>query len=258
MMKEKLAKGLLTAIVIVVPVTVSAGELRIPVGAQAETITETKEVTTVTPAPNGISPNGAGGGNTTTNTKTTTKKSDPKKEGDLAGLGFGVALGGVFRSQTDIISTAVQNNTLRVSDGDKSSLGFWLETHYFFGIDPWLEANKYNTGRKVKVKDPVTKKESEQDVTAKIYRYGVGPFVAAQASDDNKVIKSLGIGLMFGARRERDSTNSFNIGIGYAATKINVLTDGLVINQPLPNGITEATTKSKIVGAPFLITSFSF
>ena len=161
---------------------------------------------------------------------------EPEKQGDLAGLGFGIALGGTFRSTTDINSTTVENNTIRISDGDKSSLGFWLETHYFVGV-----------GSSVLAKDGT-----------QIYKYGVGPFVGAQASSDNKIIKSLGIGIMFGARRATDSTNSFNIGIGYAATQINVLTDGLVVNQPLPTGITAATTRTKIVGAPFIITSFSF
>jgi hypothetical protein len=160
----------------------------------------------------------------------------PKVEGDLSGLGFGVALGSSFRGSTDIISTTLENNVIRVTDGDKTSLGFWLETHYFFGLD-----------------DGVTAKDG-----SKIHKYGLGPFVAAQASSDNKVIKSLGLGVMLGLRRTENSTNSFNIGVGYAATQINVLTDGLTVNEVLPSGVTTVNTKTKIVGAPFVITSFAF
>ena len=159
--------------------------------------------------------------------------------GSLEGLGFGVAIGASWYPENNVVSTIVQNNVLRLSSGGRSDVGFWLETHaWIFSI----------TTASVK------KDGKDEQVTTQ----ALGPFVGVQLGSDNKIVEALGLGIMYGVRIRPDSDQSINIGIGYSAHQISVLTDGLVLNQPLPLGITSATTRSKYVGAPMLITSFSF
>jgi hypothetical protein len=157
--------------------------------------------------------------------------------GNLEGLGFGFALGATYFSEENVKTAVAQQNIVRVTDGDRAALGFWLELHHFWG---WGTP------------------DGKDDRGMPSYPYGLGPFLAVQLNGDRTVLQSIGVGFMVGARKEKSSTNAFNLGIGLSVSQINVLSDGLVKNQPLPSGFTDVTTKSKVVGGVFLITSFSF
>jgi hypothetical protein len=171
----------------------------------------------------------------------------PAPLGDLQGIGFGVAIGVTDYPENNVVSTAVQNNVLRLTDGGRSDIGFWLEMHHFWGLGTPEQAP---AGTQIQSESGVIK--------AKVYSQGWGPFVAVQLGTDEKVIQAVGIGLMWGVRLREGSDTSINFGIGYSAHQISVLTKGLALDQPLPAGITSATTKNKIVAAPMIITSFSF
>lgn len=121
-------------------------------------------------------------------------------------------------------------NLVRVTEDDNTEVGFGLETHYFVLPEAsFLGINSIPSGR-----------------------WGIGPYVAVTASDE-EVIHTLGGGLMLGFRRgatvdatnpERPkvdaSPNSFNIGIGVAVDpNVKVLGAGFKANQPAPAGETQ-------------------
>jgi hypothetical protein len=164
----------------------------------------------------------------------------------LSGINFGVAIGVSYYPENNVVSTTLQNNVVRMENGGRSDIGFWAEVHAFSGLG---------------TPEPAPKDTAVVDASGnprKIYRQGWGPFVAVKLGADSKVLQAVGVGLMYGIRLTEDSDHSVNFGLGAAANQISVLTTGLTLNQPLPAGITAATTRNKIVIAPMFITSFSF
>lgn len=162
--------------------------------------------------------------------------------GDLSQFGFGVALGVAFNPKVNVANTTVQNNVLLLTGGSRQDIGFWASIHYFWGFGTPTPANDKNG-----------------QSTPGAYPYGWGPFIGVQlGGTNNTVVEALGAGLMIGARISPDSTNSLNIGFGYAARHISVLTNGLSFDQTLPAGVTSATTRDIVVGAPIIVASFAF
>ncbi len=108
----------------------------------------------------------------------------------------GVQLGAGFSLTLDvgrndrIGSAELVNDIVRVRDSNNSRARIMLETHYFFTPPhPFLGVS------------------GEQKM------WGYGPFVAIQGGDD-EIIQSVALGAMIGFRRAKDSTQSFNLGIG--------------------------------------------
>jgi hypothetical protein len=166
----------------------------------------------------------------------------------IAGVSFGVAIGATLYPQKNVTTAAVQNGVVAVTNSDTKSLGVWGELHYFWGLGP--HSLDPSTSEKCLPSDPLDCGR----------RFGMGPFIAVQAGSgaNSNVIQALGGGIMVGGRRTSSSTNSINVGIGYGFSQINTLAGGITEGRALPTGVTAVTTKTKLVGAPFIITSFSF
>jgi hypothetical protein len=109
-----------------------------------------------------------------------------------------------------------------------------LESHYFF-----LPNHSFF--------DAVPEKE-----------WGFGPFIALQPGTDN-IVDAASAGLMIGFRRGKDSSESFNIGLGVVVDpNSRILGEGLVANQPLPSGETDVRYEQKAKYGFIVLTSFSF
>ena len=88
--------------------------------------------------------------------------------------------------------------------------------------------------------------------------WGWGPFVAVQPGE-GEIIDAVAAGLMVGFRYSRESSNSFNIGIGYIVDpNTQILGEGIVANQPLPEGETEIRFRETSQHGLLIMTSFSF
>lgn len=88
--------------------------------------------------------------------------------------------------------------------------------------------------------------------------WGHGPFVALQPGTD-EIIEAIGIGWMIGLRRDKDSSSSWNIGIGYVVDpSVNTLGDGMIENELLPEGESQIRYKERSQDGIFLIASFNF
>lgn len=88
--------------------------------------------------------------------------------------------------------------------------------------------------------------------------WGWGPFVAVQPGE-GEIIDAVAAGLMVGFRYSRESSNSFNIGIGYIVDpNTQILGEGIVANQSLPEGETEIRFRETSQHGLLIMTSFSF
>jgi hypothetical protein len=150
---------------------------------------------------------------------------DPKQ------LGIGVGVGAMFLDDTNIKDTTIENGIVRVTSEEDVNKSVWLETHYLI--------DKYRFG-------PYT---------------SWGPFLALQVGSENDVFDSIAFGVMVSWKRtpisDTGNKNAFNIGVGWASTKVDVLGDGIEENQSLPTGIESVRTKEIDTGGPVLMFSFS-
>lgn len=88
--------------------------------------------------------------------------------------------------------------------------------------------------------------------------WGHGPFVALQPGT-NEIIEAIGIGWMVGFRKEKGSSESWNLGIGYVVDpSVQILADGIIANQALPEGETDLRFKRTSQNGIFLLASFNF
>jgi hypothetical protein len=162
---------------------------------------------------------------------------EPPSTSKFAGLNLGIGLSLTidigFKGR--VKSASVVNGVVRVDSENNDVPRVLLETHYFFlpGKDIW---------------------------GVKQGNWGVGPFLAIQSGSDN-VIQSYGMGVMLGFKRtsDKDSSSSFNIGLGAMCDpNVQVLGDGIEENQPLPAGETAVRYKTTSKWGVVLLTSFSF
>lgn len=73
------------------------------------------------------------------------------------------------------------------------------------------------------------------------------------------LIEAIGVGLMIGFKRGKDSAQSFNIGIGAIVDpSVKVLGDGIRQDEPLPQGETQIRFKHTDQWGFLIITSYSF
>jgi len=153
------------------------------------------------------------------------------------GLGFGVALSYThdLGKRNRVVDASIVNGVVRVNEENNDIVRFMLETHYFF---PFTSDHWYGDKGKG----------------------GWGPFVAFEpASDGGGPIRSIGAGIMFGWRRDKARSDSFNFGIGAIMdSSVKVLGDGVRENEPLPSGETEIRYKKTSQGGLLLLLSFAF
>jgi len=162
---------------------------------------------------------------------------EPDKTREFAGLSFGVGISATFDlGENDRVSAAeVVNDIVRVTDKDNVRARIMLESHYFFKPEKAF---------------PLTGTESE--------KWGYGPFIALQPGTD-EIIESIGFGLMVGFRRDEDSDQSFNIGLGVAYDpNTQTLGADVIDGQPLPAGETDVRFLEQDQVGLLLLTSFSF
>lgn len=163
------------------------------------------------------------------------------RENVLEGLGFGLGIALTYDvgSNDRVKSAQLVNNIVRVTDQENVTARFLLESHYFFTPD----RNFLGLDSK---------------------DWGIGPFIALEAGSD-PVIQAMGAGLMVGLRRPNDEPNkpkskqSFNFGLGFIYDlDSQLLGEGIIANQPLPEGETEIRFRNKEQFGILALTSFSF
>ncbi|WP_109356537.1 hypothetical protein [Sphingorhabdus sp. EL138] len=153
-----------------------------------------------------------------------------------AGIGFSYDLG----SNDRVSEAELVNGVVRIKKSDNVQARLMLESHYFFTPKFDLFSLK-NSGQ-----------SSDDNM------WGFGPFVAIQPGGDN-LIEAVGGGLMFGFRRSKKSTESFNLGFG-VLYDINskTLGDGILPNEPLPMGETEIRFREQEQSGFLIMSSYSF
>lgn len=159
---------------------------------------------------------------------------------EFAGINFGVGISLTHDiGNNDRISSAIldENGIVRVSKDQNDIARIMLESHYFF--------------------EP---RDSDMNFLGIVegINWGHGPFVSLQPGT-NEIIEAIGIGWMIGFRRSKDSSSSWNIGIGYVVDpNVQVFADGIAENAPLPNGETQIRFKETSQHGIFLMASFNF
>lgn len=159
---------------------------------------------------------------------------------DFAGISFGVGISLTHDiGNNDRVESAIidPNGIVRVSVETNDVARIMLELHHFF---------------KPKTQDWKFLGVIPGD------EWGHGPFVALQPGTD-EIIEAIGIGWMVGFRKEKGSSESWNLGVGYVIDpSVQTLADGIVANQALPQGETELRFKKMSQGGFFILASFNF
>jgi len=172
------------------------------------------------------------------------------KFGFSFGLGVSVDLDGGDRVDEAVLD---ENGIVRVKKESNEVPRLFLETHYFFeGKQKYYVAG----GSECPAGSITPCRDKRLPAT-----WGHGPFVGIQSSDD-EVLDAFALGWMFGFRRNGVTTtsdNSFNLGIGLLIDRqVKTLGDGIVANQPLPDGETEIRLKEESRLGAVVVASFSF
>ena len=153
------------------------------------------------------------------------------------GLGFGMTMdfGSARADEAELIDGIV-----RVTKRTNHRPRMLLETHYFWKAR--TEARTVTLGGTT--------------LTIDAAHIGWGPFMAIQTSDE-EVVEVFAGGLMVGLKKAGQS--SFNIGFGIALDpSAKALGDGIMPNEPLPQGETEIRFKEEPRWGPLVLVSFSF
>ena len=159
---------------------------------------------------------------------------------DFSGINFGVGISVTHDLGTsDRIKSALldENGIVRITKDQNDVARMMLETHYFF--EPNLNDKSFlgmTPGEK----------------------WGHGPFIALQPGTDD-IIEAIGLGWMVGFRRPGQGSESWNLGIGYIIDpSVQILGDGIKVNQALPAGETQIRYKETSQSGIFLLASFTF
>ncbi|WP_423604173.1 hypothetical protein [Sphingomonas sp. MS122] len=180
------------------------------------------------------------------------KKEDGKQKFGGIEFGVGVSFTADLGSRDRIGEAMLDpNGIVRVKDENNGRARIMLESHYFFtpcgrvfGINGLGRNECTIENGRVKSRAPAS--------------WGIGPFVALQPGDEN-VIEAIGMGFMIGFRKNPETTQSFNFGIGYVVDpNTRVLGDGVLQDQPLPVGETEIRYKETAQSGLLFLASFSF
>lgn len=152
----------------------------------------------------------------------------------LSSIKFGVGLSVTFDWEKRIESASVVNDVVRVDSEKNAVARVLLESHYLF-TPPYSFLGALKRGD-----------------------WGIGPFVGVMSGKD-EIIEAAGLGLMLGFRRRESNDESFNIGVGYMVDPSSrTLGDGIIANQPLPEGETDIRYKERSRGGIVVMASFSF
>lgn len=189
------------------------------------------------------------------------------------GLGFGMAVGLAFPSKSIIESYEIVGDKIRIKS-DRTAIGqVMLESHYFFPVRRPIEASSvkilkeinktYIEALKSDNKDEIARLKAKfnnaldaYETQKRIRGVGVGPFICFVPGTD-KIFKAIGVGGMIGLRRGNTS-NSFNIGIGYINYSDVKLLPETVKDGDVIADITKDITIQSNVGGYFILFSFSF
>lgn len=162
------------------------------------------------------------------------KEEQAKK--DFLGLGLGVGLSLTLdKGDRDRITEVVldPNGIVRIINEDNDIARVMLEVHHFF--QPGIFRDDRDKGL-----------------------WGWGPFIAIQPGG-GEIIDAIAGGLMIGFRYDKESSKSFNLGVGYVVDpNTKVLGDGILPNQPLPDGEVEIRLKETSQHGILVLGSFSF
>jgi len=183
------------------------------------------------------------------------------------GFGFGLAYGMSFPLKRIIEGYEIVNDIVRVTNERSAVQNVLLESHYFIPIRRPAETLYRETLKKLdkEIKDRgvptvadnnyIRAEEAYEEIRA-LRGVGVGPFVCIIPGTD-KFLKALGFGIMVGLRRG-ETSNSFNIGIGYINySDMPTLVDEVKVNSPLPKNYSNPI-KIGNIGGVLVLFSFSF
>ena len=158
---------------------------------------------------------------------------------EFAGINFGVGislthdLGGSGRVSSAIVD---DNGIVRVEKESNDVARVMLESHYFFEKNDGLSFLG------------LTKAE----------KWGHGPFIALQPGTD-EIIEAIGFGWMFGFRKDKDATASWNFAVGLVIDpSVRILGDGIEENKTLPAAETQIRYKETSQAGLLLLFSFTF
>lgn len=161
-------------------------------------------------------------------------------EREFAGINFGIGISLTHDTgSNDRVESAILdgNGIVRVSKDQNDIARVMLETHYFFEPD--------KGGRSFLGLTPAG-------------TWGHGPFVALQPGTD-EIIEAIGIGWMFGFRRNPTGSESWNLGFGVVVDpSVRILGDGVRENRVLPANEEQIRFKETSQVGYFLLASFSY
>lgn len=156
----------------------------------------------------------------------------PEFDFDWGSLGFGVGLGLTALGEADVKEAVVADKKVRITEESKYGKAVWLETHYHW--QRWgADADGYK-------------------------RHAWGPFVGVSISGDGNILNSLGGGFMYSGSRGKDSNMAFNVGLGAASTKIQILGGGLKEGEVLPGAEESVRYRKKDDVKLLLLFGFDF
>jgi hypothetical protein len=171
------------------------------------------------------------------------KENAAKTEANKGFLGtnFGMGVGFSYFGGEDVVREAeVVDGIVRVTKGGNTRPRLLLESHYFFAFKS----------------DPRVLTLVDTQIVVEAAKWGIGPFATVQGSGD-EVIEAFGAGAMVGLRRADNS--SFNLGVGFLIDPgVQRLGDGIVANEPLPDGETEIRYVEESRWGLCMLVSFSF
>jgi hypothetical protein len=124
-----------------------------------------------------------------------------------------------------------------------------LELHHFFTP----EGNIFG-----RVNEVYADNGERHPIDAQQKEWGIGPFIAIQPGTDD-IIEAVAAGVMMGFRYDSKSSQSFNLGIGWVVDpNTRVLGEGIVANEPLPDGETTIRYKEEMQNGLLILASFGF
>jgi hypothetical protein len=165
---------------------------------------------------------------------------------------FGVGIGGVVNIGDDrIADAAVVNGKIVILSDENLTLGPVLEAHALsFTIDN-VWAVKDSKGQ------TYVTNTKPCDAAGEFPTIAHGPFVVTRVGD-NEIVKSLGVGWMFGFRIRQTDT-SLNVGLAYTLeTNVKRLADGFEEGNALPTGESAIRFRTGRGTAVALVVSFGF
>jgi hypothetical protein len=168
-------------------------------------------------------------------------------ERDFLGVNWslGIAMSVDLSGDERIESAEVVNGVVRVTEESSNSVGFFWEVHkYWWNDKGWcLEEGCDRTNL---------------EETRKFATWGLGPFVGITTTQDD-LIDTFSIGLMYGRRITKDQDVSLNLGLGLIyEPDVQILGDGIVADEPLPEGETDIRFKKEDRWGALLAVSFRF